>query len=55
MAWVYYDLIKKGLKTFAQVNSRYKEAVKNLFKADVQNGAITEEQYEEYIGEPYSE
>ena len=51
----YWRSIKRGTKTFEQVPEALKEDVKALAREDVESGAITAEQYEQYIGEPYME
>lgn len=53
IAQAYWRLIKKGRKTYESLNDTMKELVKELAKADVVDGVITEEEYEKYIGEEY--
>ena len=55
MAVIYYHRILAGTKTYAQVPRTWKAGVKELFVQAVENGEITPEQYEEYIGEPYED
>ena len=55
MAKIYYDRIIAGTRTFTQVPRTWKAGVKTLFRQAVENGEITAEEYEEYIGEPYEE
>ena len=49
----YWRQIKKGNRTFESVPVQQKENVRILAASDVQNGIITAEEYEQYIGEPY--
>ncbi len=53
MAKIWRNQIIEGKKTFDRVPLTWKNQVKALLKADVKNGVITAEQYEEYVGEPY--
>ncbi len=53
IAQSYWRLIKRGKKTYESLNDTMKELVKELAKADVVDGVITEEEYEKYIGEEY--
>ena len=55
MAKIYYDRILAGTRTYAQVPRTWKAGVKDLFIQAVENGEITAEEYEGYIGEPYEE
>lgn len=55
IAHSYWRSIKNGNRTFDSVPSSVKADVKELAATDVQNGVITPEEYEEYIGEPYVE
>lgn len=52
----YWRSIKRGNRTFDSIKD---ESVKNdvriLAKSDVVNKEITAEEYEHFIGEPYSE
>ena len=54
MAKIYYRSIYAGTKTIEDVPSRWVNDVKALFRADVASGKITEERYEELVGEPYA-
>ena len=51
----YWRKIKSGERTFDSVPTSKKEQVKILAKEDVQNGVITSNEYEQFIGEPYAE
>lgn len=53
IAQSYWRLIKKGRKTFESLDDTMKGLVKDLARADVENGVITAEEYEHYTGEPY--
>ena len=53
IAQAYWRLIKKGRKTYDGLDDTMKVLVKDLAKADVEDGVITEEEYEKYIGEAY--
>lgn len=54
IAHSYWRRIKQGARTFDSIkDEEVKEDVKILAKTDVVNGVITEEEYEQYIGEPY--
>lgn len=53
MAKIWYNRILAGTRTYGEVPQRWKAQVKVLFKADVVNGVITEEEYADIIGEPY--
>lgn len=60
IAHSYWRLIKNGKRTFESLSTVSKngyppmsEQVRYLAKTDVENGVITEEQYEQYIGEQY--
>lgn len=55
MAKIWWKKIKKGDVLFVECPSSLKAQVITLAKADVVNGVITAEQYEEFIGEPYTE
>lgn len=51
----YWRLVKAGRRTFESIpKAEDREMVKYLAKTDVANNVITEEEYEHYIGEPYS-
>ena len=49
----YWRSIKRGTRTFESITDSVKDDVRTLAKADVQEGVISAEQYEQYIGEPY--
>ena len=53
IAHSYWRSIKRGTRTFESIPDSVKEDVRTLAQADVQEGVITAEQYEQYIGEPY--
>lgn len=53
IAHSYWRLIKKGRRTFESLTDEMKEQVRYLAKTDVANGVITEDEYEQYIGEAY--
>ena len=54
IAHSYWRRIKDGARTFESVPASVKDDVRTLAQADVQEGVITAEQYEQYIGEPYA-
>ena len=53
IAHSYWRSIKRGSRTFVSIPDSVKDDVRILAKADVQEGVITTEQYEHYIGEHY--
>ena len=53
MAKIWHKRILLGAQEYANCPARYKPEVKELLIQDVQQGIITEEQYEEITGEPY--
>jgi len=55
MAKIWRNRILAGTRTFDEVPSTWKAQVKILLKADVVSGLITAEEYEDIVGEPYSE
>ncbi len=55
IAHSYWRSIKRGARTFESIPDSVKEDVRTLAKADVQDGVITAEEYEQYIGEAYAE
>ena len=55
IAHSYWRRIKDGARTYDSVPASVKEDVKTLAREDVDNGVITAEEYEEFIGEPYEE
>lgn len=55
IAHSYWRRIKAGGRTFESVPDSVKEDVRTLAQADVKEGVITAEQYEQYIGETYAE
>ena len=54
IAHSYWRSIKRGSRTFVSIPDSVKDDVYTLAQADVQNGVITIEQYEQYIGETYN-
>lgn len=55
MAKVYANLIKHGLKTIDQVPEKIREDVIECLRQDVVDGKITDEEFEQYTGQPYEE
>lgn len=54
MAKIYWRRIKAGTRFYEDVPTEaLKEQIRELAKADVADGVITAEQYEELIGEEY--
>ena len=53
IAYSYWRSIKRGNRTFGSIPDSVKNDVRTLAQADVQDGIITPEQYEQYIGEHY--
>ena len=54
MAKIYWRRIKAGTRMFINVpKDELKVEIRKLAKAEVENGDITIEQYEQYIGEVY--
>ena len=53
IAHSYWRSIKRGSRTFESIPESVKDDVRTLAQTDVQEGVITTEQYEQYIGEPY--
>lgn len=54
MAKIYWRRIKAGTRFFADVpKDELKAEIRELAKTEVENGDITAEQYEQYIGEVY--
>ena len=54
IAHSYWRSIKRGTRTFENIPDSVKDDVRTLARADVQDGVITTEQYEQYIGETYN-
>ena len=50
----YWRSIKRGTRTFENIPDSVKDDVRTLAQADVHDGVITAEQYEQYIGETYN-
>ena len=53
IAHSYWRSIKRGARTFESIPESVKDDVRTLAQADVVDGVIAPEQYEQYIGEPY--
>ncbi len=53
MSKIWRNRIIAGDQLYENCPLKYKVQVKELLRADVENGVITEEQYEEFVGEPY--
>ena len=53
LAKIWHNRIIAGTRTFDEVPQAWRAQVKVLFKADVVNGIISEEEYAEIVGEPY--
>ena len=54
IAHSYWRSIKRGTRTFGSIPDSVKDDVRTLAQTDVQEGIITTEQYEQYIGETYN-
>lgn len=55
MAKIYWRRIKAGTRFFDDVpTDKLKAEIKELAKADVADGVITAEEYEQFIGEVYT-
>ena len=54
IAHSYWRSIKRGIRTFDNIPASVRVDVHILAKSEVQEGVITVEQYEQYIGGPYS-
>ena len=53
MAKIWRNRIIAGDQLYENCPARYQSQVKALLRQDVENGVITAEQYEEFVGEPY--
>ena len=53
IAYSYWRSIKRGNRTFGSIPDSVKDDVRTLAQSDVQEGVITAEKYEQYIGEHY--
>lgn len=53
IAHSYWRVIKRGKRTFESIPDDVKDDVRTLARTDVENGVISESEYEAYIGEPY--
>lgn len=54
IAHSYWRSIKRSARAFENIPDSVKDDVRTLAQADVQEGVITIEQYEQYIGETYN-
>ena len=54
IAHSYWRALKRGSRTFESIPASVKDDVLTLARADVENGVITPEEYEKYIGEEYA-
>ena len=54
MAKIYWRTIKRGTRTFEDVPENLRAEVKEIAKAEVVDGTITEAEYAKYIGEEYT-
>ena len=52
MAKIYWNSIKRG-RAFASIPEHMKEAIKALAMQEVQDGILSAEDYEKFIGEAY--
>ena len=55
MAKIYQKSIYAGTKTIDEVPEKWLNAVKALFRADVESGKITKERYKELTHEDYDD
>lgn len=53
MAKIWRNRIIAGDQQFSDCPARYRTQVLALLRADVENGVITAEQFEELTGQPY--
>ena len=53
IAHSYWRTIKRGSRTFESIPANVKDDVRTLAQTDVENGVITSDEYEQYIGEVY--
>ena len=51
IAHSYWRSIKRGTRTFDSVPTNVQNDVRALARTDVEDGVITKEEYEQYIGE----
>lgn len=51
MAKIWRNRLEAGTQKWADCPGRYREDVKTLMRADVDNGIITAERYQEIVGE----
>lgn len=55
ISYSYWRSIKRGTRTFESIPDSVKNDVRTLAYIDVQKDIITEEQYNNYIGESYTD
>lgn len=55
IAYSYWRRIKANARAYTSVPASVKDDVKTLAINDVQNGIITTDEYQTYIGEEYTE
>jgi hypothetical protein len=55
MAKIYADLLVAGRKQYNQVPAQLQPEVKTILHDYVIDGYITEEKYEQIVGEPYAD
>lgn len=53
MAKIWRNRLEAGTQKWADCPDRYRDEVRELLKADVASGKITEERYREITGEDY--
>jgi hypothetical protein len=54
IAHSYWRTIKRGTRTFDSVPDSVQDDVRTLARTDVENGVITADEYNDYIGEDYA-
>jgi len=54
IAYSYWRSIQRGARTFASIPAELKPDVKTIARDDVAAGIFTAEQYETFIGEPFT-
>ena len=53
MAKIYYNRLLLGTITFDVIPAKYQAKVKELGRADVESGKLTQDEYEQLFKEPY--
>ena len=53
IAQIYWRTVQRGTRAFASVPLNVRPDVQALARQDVASGALTAEQYQQYIGQPY--